>query len=306
VTLPLDQGTGVLLVVGGPVTPVFGADEVNRLAEYASAISAALDRGRLVDHVRESERSYRLLSEELERRVAARTAELEASNHELEAFSYTVSHDLRAPLRAIDGFARILLEEHAADLAETPARYLSVISNSAQDMGRLIDGLLTFARLNRLPLKRQSVDPAEVARKVVAQLEGEAAGRDLSIVVHEMPVVASDPTLLEQVYSNLVGNAVKFTRRTTAAQVEVGSTGVPDESGGPVYFVKDNGAGFEMQHAGKLFGVFQRLHRSEEFEGTGAGLAIVQRIVHRHGGRIWAEAEPNRGATFFFTLGDGT
>ncbi|HEY8740417.1 MAG TPA: ATP-binding protein [Candidatus Dormibacteraeota bacterium] len=234
--------------------------------------------------------------------MAERTAQLEASNEELEAFSYSVSHDLRAPLRAIGGFARILSEEHAAKLEPEAADYLRDISKNAVEMGQLIDDLLQLSHVGRQGLALEAADPADVARRALDKLKPEMEGRAIEVEVANLPGCNADPALLQQVYLNLLGNAIKFTRACTVARIDVGSI----EGEGPVvYFVKDNGAGFDMAYVDKLFAVFQRLHRQEEYEGTGVGLAIVQRIVTRHGGRIWAEGEPGVGASFYFTLAGG-
>ncbi len=239
----------------------------------------------------------------LVQRVRERSAELEAANKELAAFSYSVSHDLRAPLRAIDGFSHILMEEYAPQLPAEATRYLETIRESAQQMGYLVDGLLTFSRLGRLPLHLQRIDTADLVRRVLQSQSSEQEGRHLEISIGELPPCQGDPALLRQVWVNLLANALKFTRRQETAKIEVGC--LASAEGPPVYFVKDNGVGFDMQYAGKLFGVFQRLHSAEEFEGTGVGLATVQRIIHRHGGRVWAEAQVGVGATFYFTIADG-
>jgi light-regulated signal transduction histidine kinase (bacteriophytochrome) len=238
--------------------------------------------------------------DELEQRVIERTAQLEAANKELEAFSYSISHDLRAPLRAMHGFSRILLEEHAPHLAPEAQHYLRSVRDNAQHMGQLIDDLLTFARLSRQPLKRQRVECTDLVRQVLVELGSEYAGRRVDIAIGDLPSCQADPALLKQVLVNLCTNALKFTRYREVAVIEIGCLKADGES---VYFVKDNGVGFDMQYVGKLFGVFQRLHRANEFDGTGVGLAIVQRIISRHGGRVWAEAAVNQGATFYFTLG---
>jgi signal transduction histidine kinase len=237
---------------------------------------------------------------ELERRVTERTAELEAANKELEAFSYTVSHDLRAPLRAIDGFSRILIDDFSASLPAECQDYLRDVRENTQQMGRLVDDLLIFSRLSRQPLKRETIDTAELVRQVVEDLRAEMDGRQVALRIGGMPASHGDAALLKQVWANLLSNALKYTSKRSAATIEVDSLNAPD--GEPIYFVRDNGVGFDMQYAHKLFGVFQRLHRAEEYSGTGVGLAIVQRIVQRHGGRVWAEARPDEGATFFFTL----
>jgi signal transduction histidine kinase len=242
----------------------------------------------------------------LEQRVQERTSQLEVANKELESFSYSVSHDLRAPLRAIDGFSRILNEDYAATLPQEAQRYLDLIRSNAKQMGRLVDDLLNFSRLGRQPLQKQSVRPADLARQVLDEFQSEQQGRKMNISIRELPVIQADPSLLKQVYVNLLSNALKYTRVRDEVEIEVGAIDQNGSGGETVYFVRDNGAGFDMQYSNKLFGVFQRLHRAEDFEGTGVGLAIVQRIIQRHGGRVWAEAEVNKGATFSFTLHGGS
>ncbi len=249
---------------------------------------------------KQAEAEVSQLNAELEQRVAARTAELEAANKELEAFSYSVSHDLRAPLRAVDGFSQAVLEDFGPQLPEEGRHYLETIRQSAQRMGALIDDLLTFSRLSRLPLERQPIDTSTLVTYSLVELAGQREGRKVDLRVGELAPCTGDPALLRQVWINLLSNALKYTGRREAAVIEIGSR---SENGETVYFVTDNGTGFDMRHADKLFGVFQRLHRADEFEGTGVGLAIAQRVIHRHQGRIWAEAEPDRGASFYFTLG---
>ena len=251
-----------------------------------------------------AEQALRQAQQETERQVIERTAELQAANKELEAFSYSVSHDLRAPLRAIDGFSRILLKDFAAALPEDARTYLEDVRNNALQMGRLVDDLLAFSRLSRQPIKKQSVASAGLVKDCLEELHAEQQGRSVEIRIADLPVCKADPALLKQVWMNLISNALKYTSKRDLTVLEIGV-----RNGGPVaettYFVRDNGVGFDMRHAHKLFGVFQRLHRAEDYAGTGVGLAIVQRIVHRHGGRVWAEAQPDKGATFYFTLANG-
>jgi light-regulated signal transduction histidine kinase (bacteriophytochrome) len=226
-------------------------------------------------------------------------AATEAANRELEAFSYSVAHDLRAPLRSIDGFSHALLEEYADKLDDEGKQHLRYVREAAQDMADLIDGLLSLSRVARSELRREPVDLADIARALIAQLERAEPGRNVATAVAPGLVVEGDPRLLKVVLENLLGNAWKFTRKRAAAKIDVGVT---HSEGQQIYFVRDNGAGFDMAYAAKLFGVFQRLHSAAEFEGSGIGLATVQRIVHRHGGRVWAEGKVDHGATFCFTL----
>lgn len=241
------------------------------------------------------------LKSELEQRVQQRTAQLEAANQELESFSYSVSHDLRAPLRAINGFSKILTEDFSAELTPTAQGFLRKISVAGGQMGHLIDDLLDLSRLGRKPLAFQRLDLNRVVQAVLETLALEMANRQIEWVRAELPPARVDPVLIQQVYLNLVGNALKYSRKRELARIEIGSL---TQNGEIVYFVRDNGAGFEMQYAERLFGVFQRLHREEDFEGTGIGLAIVQRIIQRHGGRVWAEGVVNQGATFYFTVAE--
>ncbi|HWA24142.1 MAG TPA: ATP-binding protein [Lacunisphaera sp.] len=240
------------------------------------------------------------LTRDLEQRVAQRTTELEAANKELEAFSYSVSHDLRAPLRHIDGFAGMLVKSDGAKLSTKGQGYLGHISASAKQMGALIDDLLVFSRMGRTEMQFASVDLQQLTEETIKGLELETQQRNIRWKKGELPVVPGDLPMLRQVFVNLLSNAVKYTRPRDPAEIEIGcQPGSPEEI---VIFIRDNGVGFDMKYATKLFGVFQRMHRSEDFEGTGIGLANVRRIVLRHGGRIWAESAPEAGATFYFTL----
>jgi signal transduction histidine kinase len=236
------------------------------------------------------------LNSELERRVVERTNELEAANKELEAFSFSVAHDLRAPLRGIDGFSQILIEEHSANLGAEGLDHLQRIRGGTRRMGQLIDDLLRLSRVVMTELRVSTVDLSVLASEIIAELK---PIRDVRITIEGGIIAHGDGPLLRIVLTNLLANAWKFTGKVAAPEITFGLT---TSDGAPVYFVHDNGAGFDMNYASRLFGAFQRLHSTAEFEGTGVGLAIVQRIVHRHGGRIWAEGEVGRGATFSFTL----
>ncbi|MFA5182089.1 MAG: PAS domain S-box protein [Syntrophales bacterium] len=253
-----------------------------------------------------AEEEIRNLNAELDQRVRERTAQLEAANKELDAFAYSISHDLKAPLRAVDGYAQILIEDHAVRLDGEGRRVCEVISNNALKMGRLIDDLLAFSRTGRAELNPASVDMATLANSIFFELTTPAERERIDFHVAPLPRAVGDPPLLRQVWTNLLGNAVKFSAKKERAVIEVGCVSeLIEEKPAMVYFVRDNGAGFNMAYANKLFGVFQRLHSAKEFVGTGVGLAIVQRIVQRHGGRIWAEGKVGKGAVFYFTLNKG-
>jgi PAS domain S-box-containing protein len=248
---------------------------------------------------KKAEQEIRRLNEELEQRVVERTEQLQAANKELEAFSYSVSHDLRAPLRAIDGYTRILVEDYEPILDTEGKRICGVISTEARRMGQLIDDLLSFSRLGRKEMFRSRIDMKALVDSVFDELMKEQDPARIEIRVAKLPTANGDLSLFHQVWVNLLSNALKFTSKKAQAVIEVGCRHSKDEN---IYYVRDNGAGFDMEYANKLFGVFQRLHGESEFEGTGVGLAIVQRIIRRHGGRIWAEGEMEKGATFYFAL----
>ena len=288
-TIPLKDVTHAAEAIAagapGPSVPVRRDDELGRLARSFNTMAEQVARAQ----------------HHLEAQVAERTQALEVTNAELESFSYSVSHDLRAPLRAIHGFSRILLEDHNTKLEPEAQRLLGVIDQNTRRMGQLIDDLLAFSRLGRQGITAGRVDMNELTRLVADEIRrgaGEQNGH-VEITIGSLLPAHGDRALLRQVISNLLHNAVKFTRGRPNARVEVGSR--PDGHH-TVYFVKDNGAGFDTRYLDKLFGVFQRLHSNEEFEGTGVGLAIVKRIVQRHGGRVWAEGRLNEGATFYFSL----
>lgn len=259
-----------------------------------NALLPALERGLMI-------RRLRAKNAELEKRVRERTAELEAANRELEAFSYSVSHDLRTPLRAISGFTDILLDHHGTALPPEARRQLGLIREGTSQMSRLISDLLELARVGRQPLARKTVDMEHLFREVFQSLAGECSGRRVEWRLQPLPKVSGDRVLLRLVAANLLSNALKYSRLRDPAVVEVGAAPQPGVAG-PVLFVRDNGVGFDPQHADRLFEVFHRLHHAHEFEGTGVGLATVRRVVERHGGRVWAQAAPDAGATFFFTL----
>ncbi len=301
-----------------------GASAMLTLMVDAESVGDLLDRSKLLDNVAKAANTElqklvdaKIAADAARRRAVAaeqeaaaeearmreRTAELEAANRELEAFSYSVSHDLRAPLRTIDGFSRILLEDYADRLDEEGEDYLGRVRAASRHMDTLIEDLLDLSRVSRGPLRREVIDLSAMARGIVRKLKGAQPERRVRFVAEEGVVAFGDANLLAVALENLLGNAFKFTQKEDEATIEFGA--VTQGDGGVAYYVRDDGAGFDPRYADKLFGAFQRLHGAEEFEGTGIGLATVARIVHRHGGRVWAEGEVGEGATFYFTLGGG-
>jgi len=273
----------------------FPTEEVDIAREVATQLAIAITQARLYTRIKQ-------YSEELELRVYLRTNALEAANKELEAFSYSVSHDLRAPLRAVDGYARMLEEDYASTLDAEGNRLLAAVRANSHRMGQLIDDLLAFSRLGRAALRTQPVEMTHLVQQIIEELRADTAGRRIKFAIGALGSVDVDPALFKHALTNLLSNAIKFTRDSDPAEVEIGCDEANSAGESAVYFVKDNGAGFDMKYYDKLFGVFQRLHSSAEFPGTGVGLAIVQRVLNRHGGRVWADATPGQGATFFFTV----
>ena len=290
-TAPTLTKTGRVITCEWQHTPLFDST-----GAFVGSLAMAQD----VTERAAAEQEIRRLNDDLERRVAARTAALEAANRELEAFSYSVSHDLRAPLRHIDGFVSLLSRRVGASLDATARHYLEVIADSSRHMGQLIDDLLTLSHVGRSELQVQPVALAELLPAVCAELAPAVAGRAITWQIGPLPTVLADPRLMRQVLVNLLSNAIKYTGRRQDARIALGTLDASDSHA--TFFVRDNGAGFDMQYTHKLFGVFQRLHHDDEFEGSGIGLAIVNRIVQRHGGSIRAEGQPDTGAAFFVTL----
>jgi light-regulated signal transduction histidine kinase (bacteriophytochrome) len=273
-----------------PVSLTFSAVK-DRAGRIIGASKIAHD----ISERKKYEQEVLMLSEDM----AARNVELEEANKELEGFSYSVSHDLRAPLRHMTGFAELLERRAKSQLDETSLHYVTVISQAARKMGILIDDLLAFSRIGRTEIRMNRVSLTALVREVVLEMHAEVEGRDIVWKIGELPSVYGDPSMLKLVVANLISNAVKFTRTCPRAEIEIGCR---EERNEFVFFVEDNGVGFDMKYGEKLFGVFQRLHPQGEFEGTGIGLANVRRIISRHCGRTWADGSPGEGATFYFTL----
>jgi signal transduction histidine kinase len=309
IIVPLRVGgrsLGALTLVSANPDRSFNDDDLKLAEELARRAAVAVDNARLYEAAQDelrmrarAEGELRALNAELEDRVRQRTGQLEATNRELEAFSYSVSHDLRSPLRSIDGFSAALLEDYDPVLDERGRDYLGRVRRAAQTMGRLIDDLLELARITRREMVRDSVDLSTLAENVIAELREHDPERRVIVTIQPQLSVVGDEGLLRAALSNLLGNAWKFTSKTADAVIEFGAV---HANGNRSFYVRDNGAGFDMNYASKLFGPFQRLHNSSDFEGTGIGLATVQRVVNRHGGQIWAEGSVGHGATFFFTL----
>ena len=290
----------LFLLNSGLLTGVWIECSASPLIDKSGVLRGGVAAFRDITQRKKDELEIRKLNNELEMRVAKRTAQLEAANRELESFTYSVSHDLRAPLRHMSGFASMFLEEFGSSLEPQAQHYLNRIQNGARTMGEMVDGLLNLSRMGRQSLHPLLTTLNSMVEEVVSMLQAQDGAREVEWKIGSLPCIECDPLLMKQVFQNLISNAIKYSRPRAHAVIEVGEM---RENGQPVVFVRDNGVGFDMKYADKLFGVFQRLHRPEDFEGTGVGLATVQRIIQKHGGRIWADAHVDGGATFYFTVG---
>jgi PAS domain S-box-containing protein len=295
------NGRQVPIEIGlNPITTLEGKFVLASIIDITERKQAELEIADLLQREQAARIEATRLNQELEQRVIERTAQLEATNKELEAFAYSVSHDLRAPLRSIDGFSQALLEDYQDNLDSEAQNYLQRVRAGSQRMAQLIDELLMLSQFTRSEMHRTTVDLSRLVRTISDELRQREPERQVTVVIAADVTAQADKHLMQAVLENLVGNAWKFTSKRTDARIEFGL--MPQPKGQPAYFVRDNGAGFNMAYADKLFGAFQRLHTAAEFPGTGIGLATVQRIIHRHGGRIWAESAVDQGTTFYFTL----
>ncbi len=308
----LQTGLFIPVFVGNEIMAVleFFSDEaiepnellLNLLVNVGTQLGRVIERKETELKIRQSEEKLQQLNQELERRVAKRTAHLAAVNKELEAFSYSVSHDLRAPLRAVDGFSQALLEDYHAVLDDEGKEFLDLIRLESQRMGQLIDDLLDLSRYTRTDIERETIDLSSMAQEIASALQNREPERQVEFAIEGNLMLSGDKRLIRVVLQNLLDNAWKYTKKEAIGYISLGTTA---QNGDNVFFVKDNGVGFDMTYVHKLFGTFQRLHSVSEFEGTGIGLATVQRIIHRHGGKIWAEGTVGEGATIYFTLEAG-
>ncbi len=283
-----------MMVLQIPIINEFGGPSYEDLFRLLILIILVIVVALLAERI-EKVRQLNQLNRDLENSAI----QLHEANEELEAFAYSVSHDLRVPLRAIDGFSRILMEDYGDSLDEEGNRLISIVRDNTEKMGDLIDDILLLSRVGRQKMKGFEIDMEYLVRNVWEDLRPDWDGREIELIIDDLPNAQGDRILMAQVFQNLLSNSIKFTRNKNPAVIEVGAQNYKDEI---IYYVKDNGAGFDMKYIDKLFGLFQRLHTAEEFEGTGVGLSIVQRIIKRHGGQVWGEGEPFKGATIYFTL----
>lgn len=284
---------GAITLVMRESNRTYDEDDLSFIEEIANRAAIAIDNVMLY-------KDSQVLNAELEKRVKLRTEQLETAKNELETFSYSVSHDLKAPLRAIEGFSKLLLEEHAGSLNEEAKRLFNIVISNTARMSQLIEDLLEFSRVTRIQMTKINIDMMKLVENIFNDLKNLENGRSITLSLNNLSPAEVDPSMIRQVWINLIANAIKFTRSRDSATIQIGNE---IENGSKIYFIKDNGVGFDMKYSQNLFGVFQRLHSYKDFEGTGVGLALVERIIKRHGGRIWADAKLNEGASFYFTLG---